>query len=356
MKKIMKKVCCVIIPALVIAITIAMTVTAYAEPTKIANSYDLRRVIEMGGEGIFTQDIEDHYMPAIRMREGLNASIDLNGYSFIMTCSGSFELKGNVCLYNGEKIKIFLNSNGKVEGSLAIKDTRTYITTPTYLRLNLLLVDSPDYSYEKLYTPPVIVSDTKKAMTDEQFVEMVKTGKLPQLEKEGYMFAEWRDQSDNVITEWKAEGVKEIKPVWERDIQITFDTNGGTCDAESVRPLENGKLETIPAAKKDGVCFDGWITQSGDKVTADTVFTEPTTLKASWVEESSRAEALAECMDEQGFSQKSIDRHTGMLSNGITASFFGMGNIWMIIAIIFIIISVVLFAVIRKKSNESEDV
>lgn len=349
MKKILKRISCVFILSLLIAMT--MVATAYAEspgPVYISNGEELKDLLENGGEGIFTQDINSFSdVDMVRIPEGTTVSIDMNGYSLKMNIRRSLILDGNICFYNGTGIALSIERCNSENGTIAIKDTTANIWGHVFNRF--LLVNSPDSIIEHTATSPIIVTDSKNAMTNEQFIEMVKSGILPQPEAEGYLFTEWRDQADNVVTEWKAEGVTEIKSVWEKDIKIAFDTDGGICDTESVRPMDNGKLKSIPAAKKDGACFDGWLTESGDKVTMDTIFSKSTTLKASWVEESARAEALAECMDEQGFSQSSIDRHIGMLSNGMAASIFGMGNLWMVIALVFILVSVVLGVIIVKK-------
>ncbi len=89
--------------------------------------------------------------------------------------------------------------------------------------------------------------------------------------------------------------------------------------------------------------------RSRKKVTKDTVFKESTTVKAAWVEESERADALADFMKDQGFSQSSIDKHVGMLAKGSTASIFGSGSIWMIVAFIFIALSAVLGIIAIKR-------
>lgn len=66
---------------------------------------------------------------------------------------------------------------------------------------------------------------------------------------------------------------------------ITLDPNGGYCDTADVRTTSSGALGTLP---EDGYRwnyrFDGWFTakDGGSAVTAETVFTEATTIYAHW--------------------------------------------------------------------------
>ncbi|MCI6604672.1 MAG: S-layer homology domain-containing protein [Clostridiales bacterium] len=66
---------------------------------------------------------------------------------------------------------------------------------------------------------------------------------------------------------------------------ITLDPNGGYCDTADVRTTSTGALGTLPAdGYRWNYRFDGWFTakDGGSAVTADTVFTEATTIYAHW--------------------------------------------------------------------------
>ena len=65
---------------------------------------------------------------------------------------------------------------------------------------------------------------------------------------------------------------------------ITFDGNGGTGEATAVETDYSGKLSYLPSATRDGYTFEGWFTAAsgGTQITADTVFTEDTTVYAQW--------------------------------------------------------------------------
>lgn len=72
---------------------------------------------------------------------------------------------------------------------------------------------------------------------------------------------------------------------------IKFDANGGTLSGEGTMTTDaNGKLTSaLPTASLSGYHFDGWYTATsgGKKITADTVFTEDTTVYAQWSKKSS---------------------------------------------------------------------
>ena len=66
---------------------------------------------------------------------------------------------------------------------------------------------------------------------------------------------------------------------------ITLDPNGGYCDTADVRTTSTGALGTLPAdGYRWNYRFDGWFTakDGGSAVTAETVFTEATTIYAHW--------------------------------------------------------------------------
>lgn len=70
----------------------------------------------------------------------------------------------------------------------------------------------------------------------------------------------------------------------ENTYKITFDANGGTTSDTTLTTDTNGKIAKLPTATRTGYTFDGWFTatENGEKITADTVFTEDTTVYAHW--------------------------------------------------------------------------
>ncbi len=70
-------------------------------------------------------------------------------------------------------------------------------------------------------------------------------------------------------------------------IVVTFDATKGTVETATATVNADGKLDTLPTPTYSGVgvyVFEGWFTSAvdGEKITADTVFTENTTVYAQW--------------------------------------------------------------------------
>lgn len=71
---------------------------------------------------------------------------------------------------------------------------------------------------------------------------------------------------------------------------VTFDANGGSVTPENAVTDADGKLASLPTPERTGkYVFKGWYTASkgGTAVTADTVYTEDTTIYARWTYKSS---------------------------------------------------------------------
>ena len=72
---------------------------------------------------------------------------------------------------------------------------------------------------------------------------------------------------------------------WESEgFLITLDENGGTCKQEDCYTDREGRIAQLPEPYRWNYRFDGWFTEEtgGDAVTAQTIFTENTTLYAHW--------------------------------------------------------------------------
>ena len=68
---------------------------------------------------------------------------------------------------------------------------------------------------------------------------------------------------------------------------ITFSGNGGIIDDETLKIFttgKDGKLESLPIPTRTGYTFDGWFSEryDGEKITAETIFTQDTTVYAQW--------------------------------------------------------------------------
>ncbi len=83
---------------------------------------------------------------------------------------------------------------------------------------------------------------------------------------------------------------------------VTFDANGGSSDFTSADVEADGTLASLPDAEKDYYDFAGWFTAEGNKVDADTKFTENTTVYAEW-----EAKSYSVTLDVNGGSVNNAD-------------------------------------------------
>lgn len=85
-------------------------------------------------------------------------------------------------------------------------------------------------------------------------------------------------------------------------VTVTFNANGGACATASVLVPVGTAVGTLPDATRDGYVFDGWFTEGGVQVSADTIVAGDVTFYAHWTEivdvaaiwYTTRAEAFAE--------------------------------------------------------------
>lgn len=107
--------------------------------------------------------------------------------------------------------------------------------------------------------------------------QMKLTGFVTELNREAAVTcyekdAALRNDGYPVLT-WESEG-----------FLITLDANGGTCKQEDCYTDREGRIAQLPEPYRWNYRFDGWFTEEtgGDAVTAQTIFTENTTLYAHW--------------------------------------------------------------------------
>ncbi len=89
---------------------------------------------------------------------------------------------------------------------------------------------------------------------------------------------------------------------------ITFDVNGGDGENITLRTDEAGRLDALPDAERSGYSLSGWYTAAvgGERVTADTVFTEDITLYAHWSKNSSSGSSSSGGGSSSGSSSGSV--------------------------------------------------
>ena len=127
-----------------------------------------------------------------------------------------------------------------------------------------------------------------------------KPESLPTPTREGYTFDGWftaADGGEKVTTDTVFEQNTTIYAHWTQNVippapetkfTVTFDANGGSVTPAGAETGEDGKPESLPTPTREGYTFDGWFTAAdgGEKVTADTVFEQNTTIYAHWTKES----------------------------------------------------------------------
>ncbi len=128
--------------------------------------------------------------------------------------------------------------------------------------------------------------------TSKTFASGTAIGELPTPEYIGYEFEGWF--TDNT---WTTEvtpstvfnTTTSIIAKWEEteDITVTFNADGGTVIPTSKTFAPNTAIGELPTPEKTDYIFVGWYTDNSyaTEVTAETVFTETTTIIAKWVDE-----------------------------------------------------------------------
>lgn len=93
-----------------------------------------------------------------------------------------------------------------------------------------------------------------------------------------YKYRAWYYSASNAFIDSAAFEVKNPDLIY----TVTFNAGKGSVTPKSAKTEKDGKLKSIPTPTRDGYTFKGWYTPLGNKVTADTVFVEDTTVTASW--------------------------------------------------------------------------
>ena len=109
-------------------------------------------------------------------------------------------------------------------------------------------------------------------------------GETPIKEKEGnkeYTFSGWTPAIDIV------KGAATYTATYsENEIiyTVTFDANGGKADTTTGTTNAEFKLSSLPTPTYEGYTFKGWFTEAtgGSEISADTVYTQDTTIYAQW--------------------------------------------------------------------------
>ncbi len=132
-----------------------------------------------------------------------------------------------------------------------------------------------------------------KLTSGEDYTQVVvnqELGKLPTVERNGYVFEGWftsRDGGEAVTADTIVEGEMTIYARWKADtVTVTFDAGKGTLDAkdETCEIVRGTYLGTLPTPTLEGHTFIGWYTKDGVKINEVTKFDDDTALVAKYKE------------------------------------------------------------------------
>lgn len=130
---------------------------------------------------------------------------------------------------------------------------------------------------------------------------------------------------------------------------ITLNADGGFISNNTLYTDVNGKLIDIPKPSKDGYDFDGWFTSDDDLVTEDTIFTENSTLIASWKEYITSTNSTTEkAQNSTTVSNKETTTTVIKTDSPKTGDDFDSS---LIVSILFISLGVVVFTRKKKYTN-----
>ncbi len=103
----------------------------------------------------------------------------------------------------------------------------------------------------------------------------------------GYHFLSWNTEADGSGDEFTTSSIVNanmtVYAIWQKAIEVTFDAGYEGAEEIPVVYASLAGIATIPAAPtRTGYIFDGWYVGE-DEVTAETVFTEDTTVTGQWL-------------------------------------------------------------------------
>ena len=116
-------------------------------------------------------------------------------------------------------------------------------------------------------------------------------GSFPEATREKYTFDGWYTVAEGgtlVTEDMMPESATDftLYAHWKlAEYTVTFDANGGTVETESIKVMNGETYGELPVPVKENCTFDGWYTEGGEQVTADTVYSlyEDVTLRAYWI-------------------------------------------------------------------------
>lgn len=203
-------------------------------------------------------------------------------YTIIFNSNGGNKIT-NIEIKEGEAIK--LPESPIKEGYTFVgwvNQENNVVTTETKIKKNITLEAIWVKKEAETITISFNTGDIKNIAVEKGTIVLLPVDPI----KEGYIFAGWLNQNDNIVTEktvinedttlkalWIKEG-SEIKTV-------TFNADGGSAVDKII--IEKGKVIRFPINPiKEGYIFKGWIDGNGKDITKDTLITDDVIIKAIW--------------------------------------------------------------------------
>lgn len=185
-----------------------------ADRMEVNDENDFENYLKAGGEAVINENI------TYEIDEGLLLAhneyiIDLDGNNLTMYCKG-YSVDGNMYFMNG-RVRFFGTDGSSpdmsVRGVLGIwngtldlgktnlkwnKEGSYFVQADTSRSTNLT------FPSRAVKTVPATVLDIDRTfLTKDSYVEMMRSGKLPDLTSDGYSFDGWKDKNGNTVTSWK---------------------------------------------------------------------------------------------------------------------------------------------------------
>ncbi|MBR5969565.1 MAG: InlB B-repeat-containing protein [Lachnospiraceae bacterium] len=154
-----------------------------------------------------------------------------------------------------------------------------------YLRLKLQRPDEQDFQITTVPRSPYDVIYDKPDTAKTNRIGTLQAGDLIRLyetvKENGVTFCRiysYRLNRECYVLEKALNGAG---GTWSKDVVVRFDADGGWCDVKLVR-TKDGTLGELPAVKKDGYTFMGWLYADGRVAAPGQEISGDVTLKAKW--------------------------------------------------------------------------
>lgn len=220
----MKRVVKIAVAAVMMVLCMSM-ISFAQEKTEVTNEEQLLDAFKSGGYAVVEKSITIKDVDSLYA--GKDLLIDLNGNDIVIN-GDSYTFDANVCFMNGSAT-LFGKTLTIHDDTLAMKNGLLNLSQ-LELRIgdkaDLLKVGEDAYIVvaSRFYKSPIpTLSVDGGLISGEMLMEMVKTGELPELQKDGYSFGGWEALPGNAVTNWKdASNTDLIRATWSQKTASVF--------------------------------------------------------------------------------------------------------------------------------------